>query len=107
MAAYLVNNRAVAALGALSTRPPISFKRPEDGFVVRGPAIVFYGASILLAAIRGHAGCEVMAASNCLLRRDDQTDVSCSPRSTSWSNGFTKDVLRRLMGPKPVAVACQ
>ncbi len=35
-------------------------------------AFVFYGASMLLAAIRGYAGCEVLAVSNWLLHRDDQ-----------------------------------
>ncbi len=38
-------------------------------------AIVFYGSSMLLAALRGYAGCEVLAVSNWLLRRDDQ--VGC------------------------------
>jgi len=33
---------------------------------------VFYGTSMLLAAARGYAGCEVLAVSNWLLRRDDQ-----------------------------------
>lgn len=33
---------------------------------------LFYGASMLLAAARGYAGCEVLAVSNWLLRRDDQ-----------------------------------
>lgn len=37
--------------------------------------LVFYGASMLLAALRGYGGCEVLAASNWLLRRDDQ--VGC------------------------------
>ncbi len=36
---------------------------------------MFYGASMLLAAARGYAGCEVLAISNWLLRRDDQ--VGC------------------------------
>ena len=36
---------------------------------------LFIGASLLLAAARGYAGCEVMAISNWLLRRDDQ--VGC------------------------------
>ena len=36
----------------------------------------FYGASMLLAALRGYAGCEVLAVSNWLLRRDDQ--VGCA-----------------------------
>ncbi len=38
-------------------------------------ALIFYGASMLLAAVRGYAGCEVLAVSNWLLRRDDQ--VGC------------------------------
>jgi hypothetical protein len=38
-------------------------------------AFVFYGASMLLAAARGYGGCEVLAVSNWLLRRDDQ--VGC------------------------------
>jgi hypothetical protein len=38
-------------------------------------ALVFYGASMLLAAARGYAGCEVLAFSNWVLRRDDH--VGC------------------------------
>jgi hypothetical protein len=38
-------------------------------------AVIFLGASMLLAAARGYAGCEVLAISNWLLRRDDQ--VGC------------------------------
>jgi hypothetical protein len=38
-------------------------------------AFVFYGASMLVAALRGYAGCEVLAISNWILRRDDQ--VGC------------------------------
>jgi hypothetical protein len=38
-------------------------------------ALLFYGSSMLLAALRGYAGCEVLAVSNWLLRRDDQ--VGC------------------------------
>ena len=37
-----------------------------------GAAFLFYGASMLVAAARGYAGCEVLAVSNWLLRRDDQ-----------------------------------
>jgi hypothetical protein len=37
--------------------------------------LIFYGGSMLLAALRGYAGCEVLAVSNWLLRRDDQ--VGC------------------------------
>ncbi|MGH7860751.1 MAG: hypothetical protein ACREOS_00775 [Candidatus Dormibacteraceae bacterium] len=40
-----------------------------------GAALVFYGASMLLAAARGYSGCEVLAVSNWVLRRDDQ--VGC------------------------------
>jgi drug/metabolite transporter superfamily protein YnfA len=35
-------------------------------------ALVFYGSSMLLAAARGYGGCEVLAISNWILRRDDQ-----------------------------------
>lgn len=38
-------------------------------------ALLFYGTSMVLAALRGYAGCEVLAVSNWLLRRDDQ--VGC------------------------------
>jgi hypothetical protein len=38
--------------------------------------LIFYGASMLLAALRGYASCEVLAVSNWLLRRDDQ--VGCA-----------------------------
>jgi hypothetical protein len=39
-------------------------------------ALIFYGTSMLLAALRGYAGCEVLAVSNWLLRRDDQ--IGCA-----------------------------
>jgi hypothetical protein len=39
-------------------------------------ALIFYGASMLVAAVRGYPGCEVLAVSNWLLRRDDQ--VGCA-----------------------------
>jgi hypothetical protein len=35
-------------------------------------ALLFYGSSMLVAALRGYGGCEVLAVSNWLLRRDDQ-----------------------------------
>lgn len=34
--------------------------------------LIFYGLSMLLAAVRGYAGCEALAISNWLLKRDDQ-----------------------------------
>jgi hypothetical protein len=45
--------------------------------VLSDAALLFYGASMLLAAVRGYGGCEVFAVSNWLLRRDDQ--VGCAP----------------------------
>jgi hypothetical protein len=39
-------------------------------------ALLFYGASMWLAALRGYAGCEVLAVSNWLLHRDDQ--IGCA-----------------------------
>jgi hypothetical protein len=39
-------------------------------------ALLFYGASMWLAAVRGYAGCEVLAVSNWLLHRDDQ--IGCA-----------------------------
>lgn len=45
--------------------------------VLSDAALIFYGASMLLAAARGYAGCEVLAVSNALLRRDDQ--IGCAP----------------------------
>jgi hypothetical protein len=47
---------------------------PPLGFT-SDAALIFYGASMLLAAARGYAGCEVLAVPNWLLRRDDQ--VGC------------------------------
>ncbi len=34
--------------------------------------LIFYGLSMLLAAVRGYGGCESLAISNWLLRRNDQ-----------------------------------
>lgn len=41
----------------------------------RNATLVFLGASLLLAALRGYGGCESLAISNWLLRRNDQ--VGC------------------------------
>jgi hypothetical protein len=65
--ATMLNILVFALLVATASIPAISF----IGFA----AFVFYGASMLLAAARGYGGCEVLAASNWLLRRDDQ--VGC------------------------------
>jgi len=39
-------------------------------------ALIFYGTSILLAGVRGYSGCEILAISNVVLRRDDQ--IGCA-----------------------------
>jgi hypothetical protein len=39
-------------------------------------ALLFYGTSMLVAAARGYAGCELFAISNWLWRRDDQ--IACA-----------------------------
>jgi hypothetical protein len=44
-------------------------------FVLWAAGVVFFGLSMLAAALRGYAGCEVLAVSNWVLRRDDQ--VGC------------------------------
>lgn len=62
--ATAINIIGFALLIAISFVPAISY--------VGYAAFVFYGASMLLAAIRGYAGCEVLAVSNWLLHRDDQ-----------------------------------
>ena len=36
------------------------------------PSLIFYGASMLLAAALGYAGCEVLAIQNWVTRRDDR-----------------------------------
>jgi hypothetical protein len=47
--------------------PPVAFTSDA--------VLYFAGASMLVAAVRGYAGCEVLAVSNWLLGRDDQ--VGC------------------------------
>ena len=48
----------------LWTPPLISF--------MRDAVLLFYGVSMLIAAIRGYAGCESLSISNWILKRDDQ-----------------------------------
>jgi hypothetical protein len=38
--------------------------------------LIFFGSAMLLTALRGDAGCEILAPSNWLLRRDDQ--IACA-----------------------------
>jgi hypothetical protein len=44
---------------------------PTIAFMSDG-VLIFYGRSMLLAALRGYGGCESLAFSNWLLHRDDQ-----------------------------------
>ena len=44
--------------------PPIAF--------ISSAVLIFVGASMWLAAIRGYGGCELLAVSNWVLHRDDQ-----------------------------------
>lgn len=65
---YLVNAAIFLALYLTPWYfPPLAFTSDA--------VVYFYGASMLLAAVRGYAGCEVLAVSNWLLGRDDQ--VGC------------------------------
>jgi hypothetical protein len=43
--------------------------------VLSDAVLIFYGPTMLVAAGRGHSGCEVLAISNWVLGRDDQ--VGC------------------------------
>jgi hypothetical protein len=63
--AYLVT---LAGFIAITFIP--EYNRAID--VTGDAAVIFVGTSMLLAAARGYAGCEVLAISNWLLRRDDQ-----------------------------------
>ena len=78
--------RARRGAGQLQATGPVAHLVTLAGFValtlipeynraidVKGDAaVIFVGMSMLLAAGRGYAGCEVLAISNWLLRRDDQ-----------------------------------
>lgn len=67
-AGHAVNAAVFAVLYATPWyAPPLGFTSDA--------ALIFYGASLLLAAARGYAGCEVLAVPNWLLHRDDQ--VGC------------------------------
>lgn len=43
--------------------------------VTSGAALIFFGGSMLVAAVRGYRGCEVLAVTNWVFRRNDQ--VGC------------------------------
>jgi hypothetical protein len=52
-------------------------------------ALVFYGASMVLAGFRGYGGCEVLAISNWLLHRDDQVGCIVLGPVDSMERGFS------------------
>ena len=76
----MINIAVFALLVSTASIPAISFV----GFA----AMVFYGASLLLAALRGYAGCEVLAASNWLLHRDDQIGCLVLSPVDRWEQQF-------------------
>ena len=54
-------------------------------------ALLFIGSTLVLAAVRGYAGCEVTAISNWLLRRDDQVGcVVFSPLDAAEAQFFRR-----------------
>jgi hypothetical protein len=63
--AVTVNIAVVAGLYATPWYAPAAS-------ITSDAALLYYGASMLLAAARGYGGCEVLAISNWLLHRDDQ-----------------------------------
>lgn len=48
------------------------FRAPPSISFMSDAALIFYGISMLITAIRDYAGCESLAISNWLLKRDDQ-----------------------------------
>ena len=90
LAAYPAGSVLVMALRLRLTRTPL---RAYDGFgycvnigiglalfsVTPHAAALFYGSALLLQAARGHPGCEVLAVSNFLLRRNDQVGCAVYP----------------------------
>lgn len=77
--ATAVNIGAFAVLIAISYVPAVSY--------VGYAAFVFYGVSMLLASARGYGGCEVLAVSNWLLRRDDQIGCLVLSPIDHWERG--------------------
>jgi hypothetical protein len=47
-------------------------RRPRRHPYTSGGAVLFYGATLLVAAWRGQPGCEATVVSNLILGRDDQ-----------------------------------
>ena len=45
---------------------------PSSISIMSDAVVIFYGVAMLIAAIRGYAGCESLAISNWILQRDDQ-----------------------------------
>jgi hypothetical protein len=66
--------RLVVGLGLLTS---VTWGHLVRGFHPWSWALGLLGFPMLLAALRGYGGCEVLAVGNWLLRRDDQ--IGCAP----------------------------
>jgi hypothetical protein len=63
-------------------------------------ALLFYGASMLLAAARGYAGCEVVAISNWLLGRDDRMGCAAFWPFDAWEARDAGQIVAAAGGPR-------
>jgi hypothetical protein len=66
-------------------------------------ALVFYGASMLLAALRGYGGCEVLAVSNWILGRDDQIGCLVLSPIDSAEGSMRSATLTAATAPPPTS----
>jgi hypothetical protein len=65
-----------------------------------GPgALIFYGVTLLIAALRGQPGCEATVIPNALLRRDDQIGCPTFSPLDAWETRH-----RASGGPRPAQV---
>lgn len=72
-------------LGVLLALGLMPWYAPRIYFIATGAAF-FYGVSMLLAAARGRAGCEVTAISNWILGREDQVGCPVFTPIDSWEH---------------------
>jgi hypothetical protein len=77
-----------------------SSRRARGGSTRSATALLFYGTTLLVAALRGYAGCEVLALSNWLLRRDDHGRLPSVPadRPRRATPGLTHAGRDRIVG---------
>jgi len=60
----------------------LTFVSPVNGVAL----YVFFGLSMLLAALRGYDGCEILALPNLILRRQDAIWCRSTRRSTRMND---------------------